>query len=276
MDKKEINLYSAFANFLAEMRTFIPNKLNDIYQDDSWLKIYRESLMPDQMRQWDENLINLEDLEDLSYLIDYGNLKSFVLKQKDFLRHFFTRRDVNNLPTMFNQMSEARNNLMHFLPFNKDEAQLAYLQMTLVAKMLRNNELKNNLERLYEDSFGVQQQTPEPPSRTNSKNSNSERLYTNKEIQEKITEKAKTLPEHDLIKLCDKEYSHEKFNNTYAIFVRVPQNASKEEKQKAIKDHNDRNRWTVKYEFSKHGYSYFITTIWYPRNDEYVRKWLNG
>ena len=57
--------------------------------------------------------------------------------------------------------------------------------------------------------------------------------------------------------------------------MRVPQNASNEERQEAIKDHNNANRWTVKYEFIKNGYSYFVTTQWYPRNDAYVKKWLD-
>ena len=67
------------------------------------------------------------------------------------------------------------------------------------------------------------------------------------------------MSDDELKKLCDEEYSRKIFKNTYPIFVRVPQNASKEEKQKAIKDHNDKNRYTVKYEFSKNGYSYFVT-----------------
>ena len=152
MDNKEINLYKAFAKFIEEMRSFIPSELDDKYGEDSWEGKYCESLMQDQQEQWRRNL---QEIEESRNLIDYGNLKSFVLNQKDFLGQYFTRRDVNNLPTMFNQMNEARNNLMHFLPFNEEKAQLAYLQMILVAEKLQMTELKEDLRKLKVDSFGA-------------------------------------------------------------------------------------------------------------------------
>jgi methylmalonyl-CoA mutase cobalamin-binding domain/chain len=239
---------------------------------DAWEREYYNSLYIYQKENWDRNLI---DVEDPIQLIDYGNLRSFSLRQQDFFEADFGR-GINNLPTIFNQMAEARNNLMHFLPFNNDRAQIAYLHMIYIAQKIKNPELENELRKLKNDSFGAEQIKSIYTSRAKTKISNNERLYTNRDIQIKITDKAKTLTEDELENLCDKDYSHETFNNNYSIFIRVPENTPAEVKDKAKRDHNGSARWTWRYEIKKFGNSYAVTTQWYPRNDEYVKEWLNS
>jgi hypothetical protein len=106
-------------------------------------------------------------------------------------------------------------------------------------------------------------------------NSQNIRIYTNTEIQIKLSNKAQTMPQLELDKLCTSDYSKITLNNNYPLFVKVPENASIENRRKAITDLNGYNRWTWRHEFIRNGYSYAISTQWYPYNDEYVKAYLN-
>ena len=64
------------------------------------------------------------------------------------------------------------------------------------------------------------------------------------------------------------------FDINFPLLLKVPDNYTYSEKTEAVKDEGGINRWTWKFEFKRNGSSYAITTQWYDRNDEYVRKWL--
>ena len=104
---------------------------------------------------------------------------------------------------------------------------------------------------------------------------NPPRLFSNKEIQFKISEVAQNLPAYDLDNLCDPLFSKEVFRMNFPIFKKVPKDATSEFKSSIIKDEKGRSRWTWKYEFEKDGYIYAITTQWYPKNDPFVKNWLD-
>ena len=276
MDNKETNLFKALGLFIKEMRSvFHAMCLREFGQN--WQQNYAETFrFANQKDIWNTNIENNQNPQDL---IDFGNLEMFAehYKESQFFRRKFCNGINFRVPTYFKDIAEARNNLMHFLPFDNDNAQKAYLHMIGIVQTLEMKDLVDELRNLRNDYFGNNNIRSEPKTHRNLTNTqlSDDRLYSNKEIQKKITEKAQTLSDDELNKLCDLAYSRALFNNTYPIFVRVPQNASNEERQEAIKDHNNANRWTVKYEFIKNGYSYFVTTQWYPRNDAYVKKWLD-
>lgn len=100
------------------------------------------------------------------------------------------------------------------------------------------------------------------------------RLFSNKEIQQRISDVAKGMPSSDLKALCEKVNSKETFNIDFPLFIKVPIAISSENKKNAVKDEHDRNRWTWKYEFEKEGFLYGVTTQWYPRHDQKVQAWL--
>jgi len=102
------------------------------------------------------------------------------------------------------------------------------------------------------------------------------RRYSNKEIQMKISEGARSLPSAELERLCDDGISKELFGLNFPLFVRVPESASHDQRQRAIKTPDKRSRWTWKFEFSRDGYSYAICTQWYPKSDALVSRWLDG
>lgn len=101
------------------------------------------------------------------------------------------------------------------------------------------------------------------------------RLYTNSEIQEKISIAAKGLSDTDLDRLCKKDHSKVTFDISAPLFLRVPSHFTVAEKADAVKDGKGVDRWTWEFEFERNGFIYAINTQWYARNDEYVQRWLS-
>jgi len=102
----------------------------------------------------------------------------------------------------------------------------------------------------------------------------SKRIYTNREIQETIARVISEFSQSDLNKYCRITDSKRDFNLNFSLLYKVPYYHSKIEKSKMVKDHNGIARWTWKFEFTKNGYVYAISTQWYARNDAYVQSWL--
>lgn len=102
------------------------------------------------------------------------------------------------------------------------------------------------------------------------------RLFSNKEIQQKISRVAISLPEEELEQLCDKRFSKELLNIDFPLFIKVPKNVSSPSKTDAVKDDQDINRWTWKFEFERDNSLYAITTQWYERHDMKVQEWLSS
>jgi hypothetical protein len=100
------------------------------------------------------------------------------------------------------------------------------------------------------------------------------RLYTNKEIQQKIAAVAQHLPFNELESLCHKPKSKEVFDINFPLFVKLPATAIQASKRAAVKTDDEVSRWTWKYEFKRDGYVYAICTQWYPKSDVLVRDWL--
>ncbi|MCX7066221.1 MAG: hypothetical protein NTW85_00745 [Methylococcales bacterium] len=115
-------------------------------------------------------------------------------------------------------------------------------------------------------------------SETDKDVSSSERLFSNQEIQRKISSIAKNISEDELELLCKKEESKKLFNLSIPLFIKCPKDISKELKNKVIKDAKGRNRWTweFEFEFDRNNFIYAITTQWIQRNDIKVKEWLDN
>lgn len=135
----------------------------------------------------------------------------------------------------------------------------------------------NVIERIldqYESSLNSGEISPIAPTETPQKSS-SDRMFSNSEIQKKVSAVAARLKTSALEQLCEKKESKRLFGLSFPLFVRVPAHTSKEEKKIAVKD-NGVNRWTWKYEFEKDGYIYAICTQWFASHDELVLRWLKA
>lgn len=267
MDNKDLNLFKALGLFIHEIREqFHGMCLREFGME--WPNKYSETFRYTDKREiWDKNIENGEKPEDL---IDFGDLEMFSEKNRE--SKFFRKKFKGNnrkIGTYFKDIAEVRNRLMHFQSIDKNKVLKSYLHMIDIAKILGLKKLENQLNELMEASYG-----PEDGGVS----STSERLYTNTEIQEKITEVAKDLEMDELKKLCEKEYSKKTFNrkNRFPVFTRISENSSIEERRLARKDDKGYNRWTDKYQFKRNGYIYYVSTQWYDYNDEYVKRWLNS
>ena len=272
-NQAEMIFFQAHSLFINEIRSEIHTICLREFGND-WQQNYSATFRHERLIEtWNRNIRDGIRPEDL---IECSNLEMFSnhYMESQFFRNKFGRINFR-VPTYFIDIAEARNMVAHHASYDSDIADRAYLHMIAISNTLKKYNLVNELKSLRDSSNVVEKINAKPRFRdiSNSHN-NAERLFSNTEIQIKITERAQTLSDVDLNKLCDRDYSKATFNNSYPIFVKVPQNSSKEERQSAIKDHKDKSRWTIRYEFIRNNYSYFITTQWYPRNDVYVKDWL--
>jgi len=135
----------------------------------------------------------------------------------------------------------------------------------------------NVIERILDHYEGVE---PSPGVKTTQSEAESKlvgrkmRLYTNKEIQLKISKAAERLPLEELESFCQKAKSTAVFGISFPLFVKLPATANQMSKRAAVKTEDDVNRWTWKYEFERNGYVYAVCTQWYPKNDALVQEWL--
>jgi hypothetical protein len=108
----------------------------------------------------------------------------------------------------------------------------------------------------------------------NSNLSRKKRLFSNQEIQSRISKVAQKLSTNELKNYCEHNKSKELLDINFPLFKRIDTSASEALKRDAVKDAQGINRWTWKYEFEKDEFKYAITTQWYQRNDKYVEQWL--
>ena len=146
MMEKEINLFGAFSKFIEGIRNLVP----EILGTDNWEEEYYSTLMNNQKENWSNQR---NEVDHPKYLIDFGNLQSFVLNKREFLGNRYEIRNYNNLPTMFNQITLARNSLMHFIPLNEIKADTAFLQMIQIAEYFNMDELEECLKNLRKNTI---------------------------------------------------------------------------------------------------------------------------
>ncbi|WP_165733189.1 hypothetical protein [Polaribacter sp. 20A6] len=72
------------------------------------------------------------------------------------------------------------------------------------------------------------------------------RVYTNTDIQRKISDVLRNFNENELDEFCNKEYSKELFNLSFSLLVKYHKKDSIDSKNELIK-RNGLNRWTYKY-----------------------------
>tara|TARA_B110000046_G_scaffold22166_1_gene20831 strand:+ start:56 stop:940 length:885 start_codon:yes stop_codon:yes gene_type:complete len=147
MTNQENNLDNALDMFINAMRLFISTELMREHGDD-WERKYFETLYDQQKKIWGDNRL---DVQNLSALIDFGNLYPFAIKTRFF--HQFVNRGAGNFPSKFNDINQARNMRAHYLDFDQDTSDLAYAQMVYIAKNLDMDELENDIRQLKDDSF---------------------------------------------------------------------------------------------------------------------------
>jgi len=122
--EQEINLFGAFSKFIEGIRNLVP----EILGTDNWEEEYYSTLMNNQQANWNNQS---NEVDHPKYLIDFGNLQSFVLNKREFLG----------------------NSLMHFIPLNEIKADTAFLQMIQIAEYFNMDELEECLKNLRKNTI---------------------------------------------------------------------------------------------------------------------------
>lgn len=133
----------------------------------------------------------------------------------------------------------------------------------------------NVISRLI-DSFEKTEHTKSSSPYKGTTRKKDNRLFSNKEIQQRISSIAQSITKHELESLCDENTSKELFGISFPLFIKVPSTENQATKKQSVKSNDGVNRWSWKFEFVRDGFSYAICTQWYPKNDLLVQQWLNA
>lgn len=138
------NLSKAYGLFIEAFRPYAVSLLQPKYHD-KWEEGYKTCLTPVQLTNWETSLKTGSNPETL---IDYSNLKSFSLTFKELLRKDF-QKEVNKLPTQLETIYDIRNKLAHYSDIHKDEFNQAFILMKGIARILKMDELEQELNTLH-------------------------------------------------------------------------------------------------------------------------------
>jgi len=148
-------LFTAYGLFIEGFRSYVVAVLTR-EAGERWPAWYVEALSPTQRETWNDGLRRGTDPETL---IDYPQLKSFVLKYKDLLRSDFDR-DTNKLATWMETIYDVRNQMSHFTPISDDQAASVFIHMKAIARAIGQADLEEELISLQEASGGTRQHAP--------------------------------------------------------------------------------------------------------------------
>lgn len=160
------NLDRALGQFIDAMRLFIPLEMENEF-GNNWSDVYYSCLTDHQKDSWDKSIMQGKAPKEL---IDFHNLKGLALGQKSWLRKYF-KKDVNNLPTEFGKIADARHMFAHYNDWDDDTADAAFLNMIMIAKKLKMTELEDEIRNLKDDK-SVEEQIAEVQTKNQATNSN--------------------------------------------------------------------------------------------------------
>lgn len=155
------NLHKGLGLFIEAMRLYIVALLREKYQDN-WAWAFAESLYDDQKNLWKTHLENGKTPESL---IDFGNLKSFAIKNKDLLKRDFGGK-TGKLGTWFDEIREVRNAVAHHdKEIAENDALKTWIHLQTIANLLGMTELEAEIVKLKENKTAAEakQETKESP-----------------------------------------------------------------------------------------------------------------
>jgi hypothetical protein len=144
IDKTEKDrLYRGFELFRDAFSLYIVSLLQRKVGDD-WKNEFLKTLAPHQLQAWEKKERKGKKPENI---IDFQHFKFFAIKNRDLLREDFEEK-TGRLPTLLEEIVEARNNYAHFEEIDEDEAAKAWINMRTIAKILGMSELEQEIRNL--------------------------------------------------------------------------------------------------------------------------------
>lgn len=136
-------LYTAFGLFHSEFRSYVISFLKERAGND-WIRDFENTLSPAQRRNWERDLRRNLKPEDL---IDFNHFQSFAEGYKELLKRDFPGKN-QSLPTWLLEIAAVRNKLAHHNGIEEDEALQIWIYLRTIAKLLKKNELVEEILEL--------------------------------------------------------------------------------------------------------------------------------
>ena len=144
------NLYKACGFFIEAMRLFEVSFIQSVCVNKKWEDEYFERLKGGQQVAWRNREQMLDPGTNRMVLIDFDNLKSFVLGFKKELvdAAILSPGDVSSMATWVEELHQTRNRLSHHNPIDEDEVVNAFYRMKKIAELLKMTELVDELDKI--------------------------------------------------------------------------------------------------------------------------------
>lgn len=141
------NLHKGLGLFIEAMRLYIVVLLQEKYHDN-WVQAFAATLYDDHKAHWKMHIENGKTPESL---IDFGNLKSFAIKNKDLLKRDFGGK-TSKLGTWFDEIREVRNAVAHHdKEIEQNDALKTWIHLQTIANILKMTELEAEIIKLKEN-----------------------------------------------------------------------------------------------------------------------------
>lgn len=146
------NLYKGLGLFIEAMRLYVVTLLQE-KNKHNWARAFAESLYDDQKNLWKTHIENGKTPESL---IDFGNLKSFAIKNKDLLKRDFGGK-TGKLGTWFDEIREVRNAVAHHdNDIEQNDALKTWIHLQTIANILKMTELEAEIVKLKENKTAAE------------------------------------------------------------------------------------------------------------------------
>jgi hypothetical protein len=134
--------------FLKGFRLFLYEKMYAAIGHD-WAIVYKEGLLPNQQKDWENELMKGKDPVDL---IDWGHLKHFAIQNKHYFKDDFGRQ-TNRLPTWLEEIVEVRNDWAHTHDIDQDDALRMLGNMIRILNYIKMEEISEQLKKVRLDFY---------------------------------------------------------------------------------------------------------------------------
>lgn len=140
-------IFKALEIFLEQVRPFVQKVIEQTHPGSPWEGEYFRVLNPDKQQAW--NKAAHDNGASGLLLVDYQNLDTFAIKFKEELTQVFGGRDkANKFISCIQELKEVRNRCAHYQTIDEDTEERFFSNLKLVAKMMRLNELYDEIKRL--------------------------------------------------------------------------------------------------------------------------------
>lgn len=142
-------IHKALGIFLDAIRPFIISFLQQRFPNEPWEGRYFSILKPKRQETWNQGLRSQGENASCAVLIDYNNLTDFAIAYKRELGLEFGSSDrTNSFISYLQELKNIRNKCSHFTPLDEDEVEGAYLYMKQAAKLMKMDELVEEINKV--------------------------------------------------------------------------------------------------------------------------------